>query len=319
MPVEVATRAGLAAAAYAVPDRVVDNEAIAEQLDVDGSWVVRRTGIRERRFVSDGESVVSLATLAGRRSLALAGLEAAELCLVLVATSTHVMIVPNAAPLVAAELGATRAAAMDVGAACTGWLSALQLAVGQVEAGRAERVLVIGVDVISPIIDRADRATAPLFADAAGAAVVSRTEGSNVVGPVVLGVDPAGAHLVTASHEEGLLHMIGQETFSSAVEHLAAATRAAVQAAGVELDDIDVFVYHQANARILSAVGEQLGLDPGRVVNTVERFGNSSAGTIPLTLAIGTETGVLREGQLVLLGAFGAGFTWGAAVVRWGG
>jgi len=310
--------AGISCAAMAVPERVVLNAEIAEELDVDATWIERRTGISERRFVSGDEDVVSLATAAAAGSLERAALAAEEVDLVLVATSTHDKIVPQAAPLVAAALGASRAAAMDVGAACTGWLSALGLAAAQVETGRAAHVLVVGVDVISPIIDRTDRATAPLFADGAGATLVSRSESPGAIGPVLLGVDPAGAHLVTGSEIERILRMIGQETFASAVEHLSAATLAAAKAAGVTLDDIDVFAYHQANARILNAVGQRLGLDADRVLNTVARFGNSSAGTIPITLAVGAESGALTDGQTVMLGAFGAGFTWGAGVVRWG-
>ncbi len=310
--------AAILAPALAVPDRVVGNEIVADALGIDPSWITRRTGIDERRFVEPGEDAVSLAAQAGRRSLDSAGMHADELDLLLVATSTHTMIVPSAAALVAGRLGCRLTATMDVGAACTGWLSALALAAAQIECGRAQTALVIGVDVISPIIDPQDRSTAPLFADGAGAVVLMATEAETRIGPVRLGVEPDGAHLVTGTHEEGILRMVGQETFASAVEHLCRATQSALEAAGRGIADVDVFAYHQANARILQAVGRRLELDPSRVINTVSRFGNTSAGTIPITLAIGAQDGRIQDGDVVLLGAFGAGFTWGAAVVKWG-
>jgi 3-oxoacyl-[acyl-carrier-protein] synthase III len=221
-----------------VPAEVVPNGAIAERIGVDDAWIVKRTGIKSRRRVAPSDRLSDLATFASRRALSDAGVEALDLDLVLVATMTPDEITPNAAPLVANALGAERAGAIDIGAACTGWLAALRLAAGQVETGRADRVL--------------------------------------------------------------------------------EATVAAVARAGLELDDVDLFVYHQANGRIIRAVGERLDLQPARVADYVAHMANTSAASIPLTLSLLREDGRLRPGQKVLVAAIGAGFTWGAGVLEWG-
>src|SRR5215207_9299226 len=263
--------AALASVAMAVPDRVVPNATVAEGAGVTERWIVHRTGVHERRHVSEGERLQDLATAAGRQALDEAGVDAEDVDLVLVATLAADELTPNCAPLVAHDLGTRRAGAMDVSAACTGFLSALTLATAQVEGGRADKVLVIGADVLSRFVDRKDRGTAAIFADGAGAALVAPSE----------------------------------------------AAREATQRAGLDLDDIGLFVYHQANARILAAVGERLGLDSERVINSIERYGNTSAATLPIALVDARERGMLEPGMNVLLPAFGAGFTWGAGVIEW--
>jgi 3-oxoacyl-[acyl-carrier-protein] synthase-3 len=308
----------IAGLGVALPETVVTNAPIAARLGIEEDWIVRRMGIHERRVAAPGETLASYAAQAGRRALAGAGVAAGDLDLVLVATISNDELTPAAAPRVAAELGAGAAAALDVNAACTGFVSALSLACAQVESGRAANVLVIGAELMSRIIDPDDRATAPLFGDGAGAVVV-RGAARGRIGPVVLGADGANADLIRASREEGLVRMQGHETFRLAVDRMSEVSVSAAAAAGLELSEIDLFVYHQANARILQAVGARLVLDPELIVNCIGRYGNVSAGTIPLALEVARQAGTLRDGARVLLAAFGAGLTWGATVVEWGG
>jgi 3-oxoacyl-[acyl-carrier-protein] synthase-3 len=311
--------AALASVAMAVPERVVTNETVAEGAGVTEQWIVHRTGVHERRHVSPGERLQDLATAAGRAALDEAGVAPEDVDLVLVATVAADQILPNAAPLVARELGAKRAGAMDLGAACTGFLSALALAAAQVEGGRSENVLVIGADVLSRFIDRTDRGTAALFADGAGAALVAPANGGGGhVGHIVLNCDGRGADSIRASHDEQIIHMQGHDTFKSAVLRMSESTIEATHRSGLNLDDIGLFVYHQANARILVAVAERLGLESERVINCIDRYGNTSSATLPIALADARERGMLEPGMNVLLAAFGAGFTWGAGVIEWG-
>jgi 3-oxoacyl-[acyl-carrier-protein] synthase-3 len=312
-------RAGteIAGLGVALPETVVANAPIAARLGIEEDWIVRRMGVRERRVAAPGEHLAGYAARAGRRALAGAGVKASELDLILVATISNDELTPAAAPRVAAELGAGRAAAIDVNAACTGFVSALSLACAQIESGRAGTALVVGADLMSRIVDREDRATAPLFGDGAGAVVV-RGAGRGRIGPVVLGADGANADLIRATREEGLVRMQGHETFRHAVDRMSEVTLAATAAAGLGLPDIDLFVYHQANARILSAIGARLVLSPELIVDCIGRYGNVSAATIPLALESARQAGTLRRGARVLLAAFGAGLTWGATVVEWG-
>ena len=309
--------AAIASLGASLPARVVANAAIAERLGVSDEWIVKRTGIRSRRVAHAGERLTDLAAAAGRSALERAGASPAEVDLVLVATSTSDDLLPNAAPLVAHALGAARAGAVDVGAACTGFLSALDLGTAQIEAGRADAVLVIGADLMSRIVDPNCRQTAALFGDGAGAALLTASERESRIGPIVLGADGAGAELIVVDRTEAKVRMDGHETFRHAVARMAQATSEAVALAELELDDVDLFVYHQANARILRSVGEQLKLPPERVVDCIAELGNTSAATLPLALGHALEAGRVREGYRVLLAAFGAGFTWGAGIVEW--
>jgi 3-oxoacyl-[acyl-carrier-protein] synthase III len=315
-----ATRnARMASIAMRVPDRVVGNEEIAERIGVSGDWIVSRTGVRERRHAAPEERLDELAAAAGRDALARAEVDPADLDLVLVATMAPDDLSPNAAPLVAELLGAHRAGAFDVGAACTGFISSLSVAAAQVESGRADAALVVGADLLSRITDREDRSTAGLFADGAGAAVIAPgRDGEGAIGPIVLGADGSGAPTIRATFAERKLRMQGHDTFRQAVRRLSESTVAAVERAGLGLDEIDLFVYHQANTRILSAVGERLELDPARVIDCIERYGNTSSATVPIALVEAEAAGRLEPGAKVLLAAFGAGFTWGAGVVEWG-
>ena len=308
--------AAVASLATALPPRVVPNAPIAEHLGIDESWIVQRTGVVERRIAAPGESVVTLAADAGRRALADAGVVPAGLDLVLVATMSHDKLTPHSSSLVASEIGATRAGAMDMNAACTGFLSALLMGTGQIESGRAESVLVIGADVLSPLTDRDDRSTAALFGDGAGAFVLRPTEPPGRIGPVVLGADGTSAGLINCDRDD-LIQMKGPDTFRQAVDRLSEATLEALDAAGRGLDEVDVFAYHQANSRIIQAVGERLALPGERVIDCVPRYANTSAATIPIALAEARGEGLLRDGATVLCAAFGGGLAWGATVIDW--
>ena len=300
-----------------VPPEVVPNGAIAERIGVDDHWIQKRTGIKSRRRALPHETLAEYAVFAGRRALQDAGVDARDVDLVLVATMTPDDLTPNAAPVVAAALGAVNAGAMDIGAACSGWLAALRLAAGQVETSRADRVLVIGAELLTRITDFDDPKTAALFGDGA-AAVLIGPDGEGDIGPIVLAADGELADRITADHDERLLRMDGHSTYQVAVKRLSEVTVAAVARAGLELEDIDLFVYHQANGRIIRAVGERLDLEPARVADYVAHMANTSAASIPLTLSLLREDGRLRPGQKVLLAAIGAGFTWGAGVIEWG-
>jgi len=312
-PARTASITGLG---HYLPEEVVTNDPIAERIGVDDEWIVRRTGIRSRRRAAPDERLIDLAANAGAQALKDAQTDPDEIDLVLVASLSQDQLTPNAAPLVAHALGADRAGALDLGAACSGWLSGLSLAAAQVEIGRADRVLLIGAEILTRLTDYEDRKTAALWGDGAGAVVIG-ADGDGAIGPVVLSADGGLADVITASHEERLLRVEGHETFQTAVKRLSEATLEALARAELTLDDIDVFVYHQANARILRAVGERLDLAPEKVADYIAEVGNTSAASIPLTLALLRDDGRLHAGQRVLVSAIGAGFTWGAGTIDW--
>jgi 3-oxoacyl-[acyl-carrier-protein] synthase-3 len=302
----------------ALPATVVLNSELDERLGIDAEWIVKRTGIEERRSAQPGERLFEFAAAAGAEALVEAGIAALDVDLIVLATTSNEDLMPAAAPRVAAVLGATAAACYDVNSACTGFLSAVSVACGQIESGRAVNVLVIGADLMMPLTDPDDRGTAAVFADGAGA-VMMRGAMESRVGPIVLRSDGTKADLIRIDRKELVIRMQGHETFRYAVDLMAESTIEAVALAGLELADVDLFVYHQANARILRAVGERLGISGERVLNSIAKLGNTSAATIPLALAQAKRTGQLRQGARVLLGAFGAGVSWGATVIEWGG
>jgi 3-oxoacyl-[acyl-carrier-protein] synthase III len=315
-----AIRPAVMSVAMEVPPGRLTTTEMAERFGVSEEWIMSRTGVRERPAAKPDERLADYSARAGERALREAGIEASELDLVIVATMTQDELTPNSAPLVAHAIGAARAGAFDVGAACTAFLSGIALGAAQIESGRAERILVVGADFITRVINWEDKRSAPLFGDAAGAVVLAPATGEHGgIGPIVLGADGSGAETILIHHHDRKLHMDGPEVYRHAVVRMSEATIEAVARAGMTLDDVDLFVYHQANARITRALGERLELPAERVVDCIETLGNSSAATLPLGLAVAQSEGRLRPGARVLLCAFGAGFTWGAGVIEWGG
>jgi 3-oxoacyl-[acyl-carrier-protein] synthase-3 len=310
--------AALLSVASALPEKIVTNAEIAARIGKTDEWIYTRTGIRERRHAQPHEQLSDFCAQAGRLALERAGVDPLDVDLVLLGTLTADQVCPAAAPIVADAIGAHRAGAMDVGAACTGFLSTLALGAAQVETGRARYVLAIGADFVSRITDQTSKVTAMLFADGAGAVVLGPTDGPARVGPVILRADGSHARTLYAPIDTRLIEMDGHETFKHAVNRMSETTREAVAAAGLTLEEIDLFVYHQANGRILRAVAERLELDESRIVDCIELTGNMSAGTVPYALDVARAEGRLRAGARVLLSAFGAGFTWGAGVVTLG-
>lgn len=302
----------------AVPDGVVTNRTVADRLGVGPEWITERTGVERRHVAGDDVTVAGLATEAGRAALADAGLDASEIDLVIVCTCTGEMLCPAAAAVVASELGAGHVAAFDLNAACTGFLAGVQSATSLIATGSVNRALVIGADLMYRVIDHDDRSTAGIFADGGGAVVLAPSPGNGRIGRIRLGSDGGRGGLVEASRDEAIVRMNGHDTFRQAVKRLAESTVETLDEAGLGIDDVDLFVYHQANGRILSAVGEKLGLDPARVVDCIGEYGNTSAGSIPIALGVARQDGRLVDESHVLLGAFGGGLTWGAGLIRWG-
>jgi 3-oxoacyl-[acyl-carrier-protein] synthase III len=311
-----------------LPAQVVTNDDLAEELDTSDEWIRTRTGIRQRHVVAPDEATSDLATHAAKAALADAGLGVEDVAAIVVATTTPDHTVPGTAPLVAARLG-TEAAAFDVNAACSGFLYGLRVGGAMVATGEGP-VLVVGAETLTRIVDPADRAVRVLFGDGAGAAVLVAAPDARL-GPFELGADgsdpsmlwtaaggtraPVDARVVAdGSH---YLTMRGGDVYRNAVTRMAAAAGAVLERAGLAIDDVDLFVGHQANLRILDAVGARLGLDPARSHVSVDRHGNTSAASVPLALHDAREAGRLQAGDTVLLTAFGAGLTWGACLVTW--
>jgi 3-oxoacyl-[acyl-carrier-protein] synthase III len=310
--------AALVGVGMAVPEQVITNAAIADRLGVDEEWISRRTGTSQRHVAAPGQRLDEFAATAARAALAQAGVDAADVDAVLVGTTSAEEMSPHAAPLVAADIGASGAAAIDISAACTGFLAGLVMGAGMIESGRARAVLAIGADMLSRYLDRDDPQSAMLFGDGAGAAVLTAVEGGSRVGPAVLTSDGQRRELIRLARDELLIRMDGPTVYRHAVRLMTEVTEQAVRRAGLTVADIDLFVYHQANSRIIDAVGQKLRLDPARVVDVVGSFANTSAASLPIALAAAQRDGRLHDGDRVLLAAFGAGLVWGGVVVTWG-
>lgn len=289
---------------------------MAAGIEVEADWILQRTGIRERRHARPGASLSTLAADAGRAALVDAGLEASELDFVILATFTADAILPPASATVAHLLGASGAGTFDINNACTGFISALATAEALIAMAGSGNALVIGAEIISRHLQPGDRTTAAVFGDGAGAAVLAAGAGGNL-GPFVLGADGAHAELIRADPLSGMLRMQGHETFKHAIRRMGEVALQACAAAEVELADLDLLVFHQANSRITRSLTARLGLDPGRVVDCIATVGNTSAASIPLALEHARCEGRLCGGERVLLAAFGAGLTWGATVITW--
>ncbi len=313
-----------------VPARVLTNADLERMVATSDEWIRERTGIRERRIAATGEACSDLAVQAGKRALTAASLAATDLDMILVATCTGDYPLPATACLVQHQLGATKAAACDLSAACCGFVYALSVADAYIKTGM-RHVLVIGSEVMSAITDWTDRNTCVLFGDGAGAAVVSASDGERGILSTHLRSDGALCELImvpgggsrTPPSEKVLaermhyIKMKGNETFKVAVRTLEEIARSTLSANHLRVEDIDLYVPHQANIRILKAVMERLGLPIEKVMLNVERYGNTSAASIPIALDEAVREGRIKDGSLVMLGAFGAGLTWASAVIRW--
>jgi len=308
-----------------LPERIVTNEELATRLDTSDAWIRQRTGIAERRIAAPGELTSDLATEAGRRALERAGMSGGDLDLIVLATATPDQTFPSTAVKVQARLGMKRGAAFDVQAVCSGFIFALAMADNALRLGQARTALVIGAETFSRILDWEDRGTCVLFGDGAGALVLRA-----VPETVTRGILSTHLHSDGRQHDilyvdggpsstgtVGCLRMEGREVFRQAVTHLTAVVDEALAANGLSGADIDWLVPHQANTRIIEAVGRKLGLGADRTVVTIERHANTSAASIPLALDEAARDGRIRPEHLVLMEALGGGLTWGASVVRW--
>ncbi len=296
-----------------LPDKIVTNEDLSATLDTSDAWITERTGIKQRHI---GGTTSELAIVAGRQALGRAGRGPQEIDLLVLATTTPDALVPGTSATVQHALGMA-GGAFDLNAACSGFVYALVAAHGMVRAG-ARRVLVIGSDTLSRITDWDDRGLAVIVGDGAGAVVLEATEGPGELLAWDLGADGSLRHLLKCD-TGGYLFMNGREIFRHAVRAVVDSSLAALGRAGLEAADVDVFVPHQANARIISAARERLGIPEERCVVTIDRYGNTSSASIPLALADALETGLLQPGATVLMSGFGGGMTWASAVLRWGG
>jgi 3-oxoacyl-[acyl-carrier-protein] synthase III len=310
-------QAGIFGVGAALPDHVVTNADLVERLDTSDAWIVRRTGIRERRIIAPDQTLAELATRACAQALEDAGRTATEVDQIIVSTITPDRVTPGVAPYVALALGAEAASAVDVNAACAGFVYALDQAAAQIESGRARVVLVCGAEALSRITDHDDRGTAMLFGDGAGAVVVAGGELELGCGGFVLGTDASQADMLYAERDDPKLRMEGREVYRHAIRRIVASTSEALERAGLTIDDIDLFVAHQANVRILQSAANELGLPAEKVMVNIDRVANTSSASIPLALAEAERDGRLKPGAIVALSAFGAGFVWGSGVVSW--
>jgi 3-oxoacyl-[acyl-carrier-protein] synthase-3 len=311
-------KAGVFGIGSALPEHIVTNADFAAYLDTSEEWIVRRTGIKERRHLNGSRSLQDLAVEACNAALADAGRDGSEVDHVIVSTVTPDRLMPGLAPGIAELIGTNGAGAVDVNAACAGFIYALDQAAALVQSGRCEVVLVCGAEALSRITDRNDRGTAILFADGAAAVVVS---GSDDIGigcaPFVLRSDGVHGDLLYAATDERLLRMEGQEVYRHAVGRMVEATAEALVRARMTVDDIDLFIAHQANQRIIEASARRLGVPEEKVYINVDSVANTSSASIPLALHQAEREGRLAPGDTVALAAFGAGFVWGAGVIGW--
>jgi len=307
-----------------VPERVLTNDEIAGMVDTSDEWISSRTGIKQRRVAAEHEAMSDLALPAARRALEQAGVSGPDLDLIIVATVTPDMAFPATATLLADELGSADAAAYDLSAGCTGFMYAIAQAYGMLAAGLAERALVVGGDILTRILDWTDRSTLVLFGDGAGAVVLERVEQGGFLG-FELGADGGGGKELflpgsgSRISENGSHHLLmnGREVFKFATRVMVSSAEAVLEECGKSVDDIDVYVPHQANVRIIDHAARKLGIPEEKVVVNVDRYGNTSSGSIPLALADASDDGRLKPGKLVLMTGMGAGLTWGSALIEW--
>jgi 3-oxoacyl-[acyl-carrier-protein] synthase-3 len=307
-----------------VPERIMTNDDLREFIDTTDEWVISRTGIHERRIAKPEEAMTDIALPACLRALEMAGVDAATVDLLVVATITPDMAFPSTAALLADQLGMPDAAAYDLSAGCTGFMYAIAQAYAMLAAGLAQRALVVGGDVLSKILDWSDRSTLVLFGDGAGAVMLEATEQGGFLG-FELGADGAGGGSLWLpgsgsrlfEDPERFVKMNGREVFKFATRVMVSSAQAILAECGKTVDDIDVYVPHQANIRIINHAAEKLGIPLEKIVVNVDRYGNTSSGSIPLALADAADDGRLEPGKLVLMTGMGAGLTWGSALIDW--
>ncbi len=317
-------RIGITGLGVHVPDRVFTNKDLEQFVDTTDEWIVERTGIRERRFAADDEALTDIARPAAVAALEDSGTRPDEIDLLICATVTPDMMFPTSAAILADELGMPDAAAYDLLAGCTGFVYAIAQAYGMLAGGLANKALVVGGDVLSKILDWGDRSTLVLFGDGAGAVVLERVDEGGFLG-FELGADGGGGeHLWLPGSgsrrfedADRLVKMNGREVFKFATRVLVSSAEAVLNECGRTVDEVDVYVPHQANKRIIDHAARKLGIPEEKVVVNVDRFGNTSSGSIPLALADAAADGRLREGELVLMTGMGAGLTWGSALIEW--
>ncbi len=316
----------------AVPRQVVTNDDLAQRIDTSDEWIRTRTGIAERRVAGPDEYTSVLATAAGREALERSGLTATDIDMVILCTCTPDRVFPGTAGVVQTNLGITRAPAFDLVAACSGFVYGMTVATSMIQSGMSRTVLLIAADIFTHFIDWNDRNTCVLFGDGAGAVVLQATEqrvgllsariGAAGEGEPMMAVEaggtrmPATPELLAAGKQ--YVFMNGREIFKHAVRDMAESSLQAVADAGLSLDDIRLVVPHQANIRIIDAVAKRLGLPMERVMVNLDRYGNTSAASVPIALYEAAEQGRINDGDYVLLTAFGGGLTWGSVVIRWG-
>ena len=324
-------RVGIAGTGSYVPERVVPNSFFEEYLDTSDEWIVQRTGIRERRFAAEHEATSDLALNAGRRALEAAGVRPEDLDMVIVGTLTADYPLPSAACLVQDRLGAKNAGAFDCNAACTGFLAALHTGEAFIAAGRARRVLVIGAETLTRFVDFQDRSSCVIFGDAAGAAVLTPFDdcGQGEILRTTLGADGSGYDFIhipgggsrkpatpaTLEARDHFIHMRGREVFRFAVKYMGDMIEQMLE--GQDRDELALIVPHQVNRRIIDAALDRLEMTDEKVAINIQRYGNTSAGTVPVALDEALRAGRVKKGELVILVAFGAGLTWGGTLIRW--
>lgn len=304
-----------------VPKKVLTNHDLEKMVDTSDDWITERTGIKERRIAADGEATSDMAAKAGKKALEMAGIGPDDIDTIIVATVTPDMDFPSTACFVQHKLKAHKAASFDIAAACSGFIYALSVADSLIRSGNSRYVLVIGSEIFSRITDWTDRNTCVLFGDGAGAAVIARDTGEKGIISTHLHSEGSSWKLLCASsHEENaktFIRMHGNEVFKVAVRALEDVAIEALKHNGLTGDDIDWFIPHQANERIIQATAKRLGLPMDKVYLNLQRYGNTSAASIPLALDEAVRDGKIKDNDLVLLDAFGGGFTWASALVRW--
>jgi 3-oxoacyl-[acyl-carrier-protein] synthase-3 len=314
-----------------VPSRILTNADLEKMVETSDEWIFTRTGIRERRIAAEGEFTSDMATAASRKAMEMAGVTPEQIDLIIVATITPDMPFPNTACLVQRKLGAKRAAAFDVEAACSGFIYALEIGQQFITSRTYDTVLVIGAEKLSTIVDWTDRNTCVLFGDGAGAAVLQNRANSHGLLTAVMGADGENADLLympgggsqcpatadSVAARQHFLRMTGKETFKNAVQAMYGAAKQALKQCDLDISQIKCIIPHQANRRIIDAVGERLGAKPEQLYVNLDRYGNTSAASVAIALDEAVSSGRLQRGDLVLIVAFGAGLTWGAAVIEW--